>query len=68
MFQGNNICLSYNITTIGEGEMKRGDWGIHGKGVRVEECEMFTVAGLHKEMRNRVGKTTESRKSIAAVK
>lgn len=49
VFQENNICLSYNIITIGEGEMKRGDWGFMGRESCVEECEIFTIAGLHKE-------------------
>lgn len=60
MFQENNICLSYNIITIGEFEMKRGDWGFTGRESwvkkKVEECKIFTIARLHKEMRNRGGK------------
>lgn len=36
--------------------MKRGDWGFMGRESCVEECEIFTIAGLHKERRNRGGK------------
>ena len=56
--------------------MKSGDLGIHGKGVGgkkektsgVEECEMFTIAGLHMETRNKRRPTTEGRRSISDVK
>lgn len=69
MFQENNICLSYKIITIGRGERKRGDLGLRERESMVvenkspvEECEMFTIAGLHKEKRNRGGKPESSAK------
>lgn len=37
-----------------------------GKKKKCEECEIFTIAGLHKEKRNRDG--TGRRKSKAGVK
>ena len=43
-------------------------YGNNGRGRGVEECEMFTIPGLHKEMRNRGRRTTERWSSVAAVK
>lgn len=63
-----NTCLSDDIITIGEGEMKKGDWGCMGERKRAEECKIFTIAGLHKEMINTGGEPHERRKSTAGVK
>lgn len=63
-----NTCLSYDIITIGDGEMKKVDWGCMDERKREEECKIFTIAGLHKETINTGGEPHERRKSTPDVK
>lgn len=77
VFQENNTCLSYTTTTTRErGEVR---WmGIHIMGKnkkkqerkqeREQEYEMFTLAGFHKETRNKGRATAETKRSISDVK